>query len=600
MSSVRQSPSHRPRRPSYSDSMACFSLDETSLESRQLRLLVAATGTRHSSWAQPLVVRLSKDRRIEMRAVVDDPSPRLNQLIITIQNSPLGGAQIDSEGSLFRQSGLNIRDLVDWADLLVCVPLDMNSIDKMLAGAADTFLEDLLRNWNRAEKGVIMVPGMDDNMWLSPLVQQQLDALQRTRPCIHVMEPILWHYEDAAHPQQTTNWSGFRHLLSLIQNQADLLNLGRDVEGTARMVPIPKDHTHTQALPGLPFELWSRILRFTGDWELASALGIKVNLPMPTEWSIRAESLSNPLLVYSHELNWTVLSSNTAVICAKLSEAPADFHILPVLAVKLIIRFALVEVLAYLEVNHPRLFKAFDGAFLPTKASAYYPQVEVLDYWKNSQHFQNRHVYSTEAIDGASKNGHVQVLQWWKQSGLPLLYTKVSLEQASSNGHIPVLDWWLDTAARDCSIPLHSGRSLLWAAKNGHADVLRWWHTSGICVGYEGGVALVASKWGHVHALETWRKLKGDENVIFDAEEVIFTATAYGRVDVLEWWRRFSQGQLDGMDGHGVEVVFRTHKIQEAVKGNSEHKLGVQEWWFRYRLSMGNRSREGWPPHLRL
>jgi hypothetical protein len=470
----------------------------------------------------------------------------------------------------------------------------------MLAGVADTFLEDLLRSWNKAQKGVIMVPGMDDNTWLSPPMQQQLDKLQRTWPCIRVMEPILWHYEDAAHPQQASNWSGFRHLLGLIQNQADLLNLGRDVEAIARPIAVPEDHMHAQPLPGLPFELWSRVLSFTGDWELASSLGISTNLPMPTEWSMRAEDMGNPLRLYSHELERTVLTSNTVAICTKLSEAPSDFHILPVLAVKLIIRFALVEVLAYLEINHPRLFKAFDGAFLPTKASAYYPQVTVLDYWKNSPHFQNRHVYGIEAIDGASKNGHVQILRWWKQSGLPLLYSKVSLEQASSNGHIPVLDWWRDAAALDHSILINPGRSLLWAARNGHADVLRWWHASGICVGYDGGVALVASEWGHTHVLETWRKLKGDEHVIFDAEEVIFTATAYGRVEVLEWWRRFSQGQLDGMNGRGVKVNFRTHKIQEAVKGNSEQKLGVQEWWFRYRLSTGNRSGEGWPLYQRL
>ncbi|RFU73292.1 hypothetical protein TARUN_8963 [Trichoderma arundinaceum] len=589
--------SHPPRRPSSSDMMSCFSLCETTLDSRPLRLLITATGTRHSSWAQPLVVRLSKDSRKEMRAVVDDPSPRLNQLIITIQNSPLVHEQVDQEGSPSKHSGLNICDLVEWADLLVCVPLDANGIEKMLSGAADTFLDDLLRSWNRAQKGLIMVPGMDDSMWTSPLIQRQLEGLQRTWPCIRVMEPILWHYEDAAHPQQVSNFNGFAELLNLIHNQADLLNLGRDVKATTEITAMPKGYM--QPLPGLPFELWSRVLSLTGDWELASALGISTSLPIPAEWDTRAADLSSPLRIYSHELERTVLSSNTAAICRKLSQAPLDFHILPVLVVKLIIRFALVEVLAYLETNYSQLFKSFEGTFLPTKASAYYPQVKVLDYWKNNPHFQSRHVYDTEAIDGASKNGHVHILQWWKQSGLPLLYTHVSLEQASGNGLISVLAWWRDAAALDNSIVFKPGRSLLWAARNGQADVLRWWHASDMKLGFSGGVAWTASRWGHAHVLETWRKLKGDDDIIFDAEEVMFIATAYRHVEVLEWWRRFARGQLDGMNGRGVKVKFRTRRIQEAVETDSEHRLEVQEWWFRYKLSIGLEP-EGWPLFLRL
>lgn len=591
-----QPQTHPPRRPSSSDMMSCFSLCEASLDSRPLRLLIIATGTRQSSWAQPLVVRLSKDHRIEMRAVVDDPSPRLNQLIITIQNSPLGHEQIDPEGSPSRHSGLNICDLVEWADLLVCVPLDANSIGKMLAGVADAFLDDLLRSWNRAQKGFIMVPGMDDDTWSSPLIQRQLDELQKAWPCIRVMEPILWHYEDAAHPQNTSNWDGFRELLDLIQTQADLLNLGREVEATAGVTAAPENHAQT--VTGLPFELWSKVLSLTDDWELASALGIRTSLPVPTEWTTRAEDLSDPLHIYSHELERTVLTSETGAICRKLSQAPSDFHILPVLAVKLILRFALVEVLAYLEANHPMLFKAFDGAFLPTKASAYYPQIRVLDYWKSSLHFQGRHVYDTEAVDGASKNGHVHILQWWKKSELPVLYTKVSLEQASGNGLISVLDWWRETAAAlDNGIVLKPGSALLWAARNGRADVLRWWHASGIMMEHSGGVAWTASRWGHAHVLETWRRLKGDDNVIFDAEEVVFIATAYQHVEVLEWWRQFARGKLEGMNGWGVRIKFRTRRIQVAVEAAPEDKLEIQEWWFRYKLSIGVGNEE-WPPFL--
>ncbi|KAH0491574.1 hypothetical protein TgHK011_002999 [Trichoderma gracile] len=589
-----QSTSHQPSRPAVSDMMACFSLGEGSLDSRRLRLLVTAAGPRHSSWAQPLVVRLSKDRRVEMRAVVDDPPPRMNQLIITIQNLPLDQEQqVGPNDPSPRRSSLNIRDLVDWADHLVCVPLDAKGIENLLTGASETFLDDLLKSFVKTQKGCIMVPGMDDGGWLDPSVQQQLGQVQTAWPCIRVMQPILWHYEDAAHPQQATNWSGFRDLLDLIQNQADLLHLGRDTEATTNVVGMPPVQAPT--LPGLPFELWSRILSFTGDWELANALGISTNLPIPGEWSMQIVDLGDPLAIYSHELERTVLTCGTSTICQKLSQAPADFHMLPVLVVKLITRFALVEVLTFLEHNHPQLFKAFDGTFLPTKASAYFPQVEVLNYWKNSPHFRGRHVYDTEAIDGASKNGHVHILQWWKESGFPLLYTESSLEHASSNGLISVLDWWRNAAAVDPNIVLEPGRSLLWAASKGREEVLRWWHASGVYAEYAGGVAFTASRWGHANVLETWRKLQGDEGVIFDAEEVIFIATLRQHVEVLEWWRRFAQGTLDGMNGRGVQVKFRTRRIREAAESSPK----AQEWWFRFQLSLG-KNQDWWPLFLRL
>lgn len=111
---------------------------------RKLHLLVTATGPRDTSWAQALVVRLSKNPQIEARAIVDDVVPRLTQTIIVMQNRSLVLGMNDraDDTEFYRQQAF---ELVEWADLMVCVPLDADSIAKMLMGVTDTFLGEVLR-----------------------------------------------------------------------------------------------------------------------------------------------------------------------------------------------------------------------------------------------------------------------------------------------------------------------------------------------------------------------------------------------------------------------------------------------------------------------
>ena len=46
------------------------------------------------------------------------------------------------------------------------------------------------------------------------------------------------------------------------------------------------------------------------------------------------------------------------------------------------------------------------------------------------------------AIIYASKNGHVQVLEWFKNSGYEFKYNKDAIMWASRNGHIEFLEWF--------------------------------------------------------------------------------------------------------------------------------------------------------------
>src|SRR6202043_4099859 len=58
-----------------------------------------------------------------------------------------------------------------------------------------------------------------------------------------------------------------------------------------------------------------------------------------------------------------------------------------------------------------------------------------------------------------SRSGFVHILDWWRQSGLPLKYTEAALEQASSKGHLLVLEWWREASMHQGSYYIDSDNS---------------------------------------------------------------------------------------------------------------------------------------------
>lgn len=109
---------------------------------------------------------------------------------------------------------------------------------------------------------------------------------------------------------------------------------------------------------------------------------------------------------------------------------------------KLIIKICRTDLFTFLEsYNHELFWSAFGSTVLPTKASAIFGTVPILDWWLSSASFLSKE-YTEEATDFASKADFVHILEWWRLSGLPLRYTEAALEQATSKGRIAVLDWW--------------------------------------------------------------------------------------------------------------------------------------------------------------
>lgn len=553
---------------------------------RSLHLLVAANGPRDVAFAEAIAVRLSKEPQIVTRAIVDEMTHRLAQEIMVLQNRSLKKGVADGPNTKDIEScQQQASELVEWADLLVLAPIDADTLAKMMCGISDTLLLEVLRGWD-ASKRILLIPGMTTQMWENPVTKRQMSKLHRKWGWIRVMPPVLWHYDKGANFKRIVEWDGFNEVLGIIKNQADVLKLGHDVEVGAQSGTPPAVSNKVQTT--LPPELWSMIFEFTNDWELATCLGVYTTLEMPTSqgWRRAPKDPSDPLQVFMHELEWTLLTADTAAVCKKLSEAPASFHDLSALAVHLIFKFSLTGVLSYIESNFPHIFKCFDGKTIPTKASAYYGRTDILDWWAKSPSFLEKQ-YDAEALNGASGRGFVHVLEWWRRSGLPLKYTESAFEMASSKGHVHVLEWWREVSLQDSSIVLKPGRSLLAAAQWGQLAVMRWWEESGIPVGHQDGVCKMASRWGQVKVLDLWRQLRGDEKLQYD-NQILIEATYHAHIPVLEWWRKYAHGELPGMEeGKGHRVEYRTMDVEEALDDSLGDQTAVRRWWAENGLNLG-------------
>jgi hypothetical protein len=589
-------------------------------ESQKLRVLVAANGSKDVAQALALVVRLSKNPKIETRAIVDEeawPAHRLSQETLALQNKcfkpcrETEDAQKSIELSQIEFYKQQAYELCNWADIMVLAPIDADTFAKMLHGITDCLLLEILRGWDVSKK-ILLVPGMTTSMWENPMTKKQLSKVRRKWQWVRVMQPILWQYEEKDSSKTLMGWDGFNELVNVIKNQAELMSIGHDVDiAAAGAANLARCNTRTEAT--LPPEIWTLIFERVGDWELATALNVYANIPTPTQWLPDPSKPKDELDAYMRSLEWTILTQKTPQIIRKLGTAPENMRFLSSLCVKLVIKFCLTDLLTYLETNFKDVFwSSFGQKLLPTKASAVYGRTEILEWWRTSPTFLSKD-YTAEAIDGASKSGFVHVLDWWQKSGLPLKYTEAALEQASSKGHILVLEWWkqagihhqgsyIDTKSHHHGLNagdeeggstfsevhpelrLKPGKSLLFAAQNNQPFVLRWWDNSGIPIAHAESVARIASQHGYVEVLDAWRELKG-EKMAYDCK-VLVEPTKNGHVNVLEWWKKFSRG-TDGRTGGRVE--YKTCDIEEALEdsvGSEATALEVKRWWAQNGLNL--------------
>jgi hypothetical protein len=311
-------------------------------------------------------------------------------------------------------------------------------------------------------------------------------------------------------------------------------------------------HTRDSHIPPLPVEIMAEILDHVGDWELAKAVGLPTCLPRPLPWT-RASQTDYALLTgYLPAL----------VSCEPTLRPPTS------VGARFIVRFSYIHILDYLFHQCRSVFGEVFGHHLIPVTAAHKGRVDVLIWWQNMQSeypedfpVPDSHAI-VEAIDSASRAGHVESLSWWLESGLPFEYTEAALEHASSKNQLDVLEWWREQRTR---LPLKVGRVMDTASAAGHVSALAWWAHSGLDYTYDRQALYHASCNGHIDVLQWW--LNSGLQLFFD-QDVLVGATRYDRAEVLHWW-----------DKSALPVQYRMCDIEEALEDAIGGGERAREWW---------------------
>ena len=489
--------------------------------------------------------------------------------------------------------------LARWADLL-CIVMDAGMVSLMLSGFTTDVVLHVLRCWD-VSKRITMLPELSVDQWNHPTWKKQLSKIHRKWDWVHVLTPAIWDYTekdpDWDRPAYASmdirnfvdldeiewRWDGPEEILEAIHSEAQTVLRSDRVKNAYSDLPNISAHSPESTKPRLPVEVWTIILDHLGDWELATALGIFTHLPTPHEWLPLVPKTGSS----RRSLEYTILTQSLSPIKSYFTNNTSSHPptTLSQTATKLIFRFSLTDLLTYLALHQKDIFwTSFGLALLPHKASLIYNSPTILQWWRDCPAVIKKE-YGPEAMDGASRAGFVEVLDWWLNSGLKLTYTEKALESASAKGHVEVLEWWRVNSLKVSGVaghelPLKVGKSILLAAQSGRTNSIEWWENSGIPYSHEDGVARLASQHGHVPVLELWHSFKGSK-MIFD-NQVLVGATKNGHAGVLQWWKEASRKS-------GLRVEYKTCDIEEAMEdavgGGGEGE--VREWWGRNGLNLG-------------
>lgn len=583
--------------------------DTTPPRRRRRRLLLSTD----SAFADAVLPSLVQNSHIEIRLITDEPSALLTGTNkIPHYMDSVDGQTFDKKTGARKWLKAKTAELCEWADMLLVAPIDAGALGSMLAGLTNTLTLALLRGWV-SSKPVILIPGMTVSEWDHPLSTRQLEEIHRFWPWIRIVKPVLWKSNG---PEDLTPlpWDGLNDLHHMLETCLSLPPWGPSSHGdpsipqnetdtpTTSSAILPSSKTsdsktasalrHLQThwpnpdakVQSLPLEIWLIVFEDQlHDWETAKAVGIPTNLPVPQEWQSHLLKMSTPA-----SLEYTILRGSFAAITKRIDALPR-WKPLSDLACHLIVKFSRTDILSYLTEKHlDLLWTTSRLTNIPYRASAIYGNPTVLTWWRDAPALPNKE-YMADAMDGASRAGFTNVLDWWLNSGLPLRYSERALESASAEGQVAVLGWWKSASAKASPynpVPLKVGKSVLLAAQSGRTESLAWWDASGIPYSHAENVARIASTHGHVHVLDFWHRLKGPK-MIFD-NQVLVGPTKNGHDHVLQWWKDC-----------GLRVEFKTCDIEEAledaVSGTDER---VRRWWERNGLNLGLGTREWMKPKV--
>lgn len=77
--------------------------------------------------------------------------------------------------------------------------------------------------------------------------------------------------------------------------------------------------------------------------------------------------------------------------------------------------------------------------------------LQLMEWCRIKSHELNKiehFMFSQKCIDALAKTESIELLQWWKQSGLPLRYTQMPFDDAIIHGNLELLKWWIDNCPK--------------------------------------------------------------------------------------------------------------------------------------------------------
>jgi hypothetical protein len=174
-------------------------------------------------------------------------------------------------------------------------------------------------------------------------------------------------------------------------------------------------------------------------------------------------------------------------------------------------------------------------------------------------------------IDYASALGNIEVLEFWRQTGIDLEYGPTAFDFAVLFGRARACEWWLSsgldlrhtsnmpefvalgfrgsasedgmtatafyTRLRDAGVQMkYSFKCVDILSAENNVDGLEWWRTSGLPMEYSERAMDWASARGSIDALEWWRTSGLD--LKFTERSLEYAVYARSSPEVLDWWRR--------------------------------------------------------------
>lgn len=141
-----------------------------------------------------------------------------------------------------------------------------------------------------------------------------------------------------------------------------------------------------------------------------------------------------------------------------------------------------------------------------------------------------------QALDVASAEGHLAVLQFFWAHRLELQFTAHALDQATLRGDLDVVRWWFEAAGQE--VPLaYSHVGLDRASQEGHIAMLDLWYASGYPMRFTTAAVDRSRIWDNealqLRTLEWWRRSGLAMKYTHLAMD---TASIHGRLGVLNWW----------------------------------------------------------------